>query len=1618
MPNDDGNDTVRSVDDHMVDQVKPKITVHDYTSLKNQYGDHDNLGGGTDREYATAPVLLARVDEDRLIAGLIERYREIIVCVGRPNGYHAEMARTTNPDSGDCLDVLPNTSLSQGRYDEVNGLQMNSPVLSDSELIDVSRAIEEKCGANIQFFERQNGIGLTPAQYLEYLKAGGEPSFRREDLDRPRPEFGNNAVKFGSDNHEDFKFGADNKPFGTGWESLDPREGEGIVDHFLGDPDFTFGEGDDNPANEFAKDDSPVFADILRNWVNSFENDPENSPEPAILPEQKKATSRFKRILESFRRRSEDEQEKIEEKGEMGGGCDECGHNHKPGPCPKSIGGPMVIPEEPDVSGMPLEEGSDEEIFNEEDTKKESSAIMTPVWVDDESNVAGTGKAAPNMIGGSPPSDYEQWDAGTILLEMNQMYSMLILPDQGQVWIGMSPEIHHAQISRALESNDLGNAKKFEAFTYGDRVLCYKDASEELDSYAVAVCDALALPPIPYISTLEEFRGDVSFSDPDSDEGDFRFSTRRDAPSAPISVEAVGPGSTLIHCQKNGYDHGTGNYPVTIRVNKKTVDPERPGGDQENQWIKAWVGPFNGFHMDITEQVPELQNSSYNQPDGSRTQGLSWRWDKDNGFVGAGKSNSLINQYQRDGYYLSDSELIDLSNKIAEVVGDDDETFRFSAKKINVIFGTTGAPKGYRGTLRPVIYNPPNAYVGLPGTIHQDLREEFGDDDPFDGESYGYCVPENREPVSDGEYDDVPVPVDWQMRGEKGFVNSFPPGEYVEWITNPDDEVEVTRAIEKALGNDEPDFKFGAAAKPITVEWVGGHQGNHGDMNAGDRDASGPSRPVIIVELPDRVDAFVGEVDGYHYRMIQKDKNLESLFYPQAALPSGEQLYPKPTVDDPVGDFFGPTENDKQLAQNYLMGGDVSDDRKIAAGRIVVTAYDGEQWLMGYDGGIHSSVIDSAIGEIIASGVSRGVYEPDEEDFHFGSERVAPFDWSEDENFRTASDDTDYLDSREAKQWLPHPDETDEYMRGQCAAWADAHQEEYPHLRFGVDWERMTPDHPSYKDYKEDMGEDPEDGEWWRPQHYFTHDDNHWYDVEGAHPLSELPQWDRHTLNEDNVWFHGDLESGCKPDPEWVRRYAPVPKQSSSEALGRSVTQIVANNPVIQPVVDALMAAGGQVYAVGGAVRDTIMGKTPKDIDLMVTGIPKESMDSVLEPLGGSIDYTGKDFGVFRYKEAGEEVEIALPRHERSTGNKHTDFSVDADHTMTPEEDLFRRDFTANAMAVNLGTGELIDPYDGEEDIRNGQLKTIHDQSLNEDPLRVARALVAKGRHGLHPDEGTIAQMAEAAENLQHLPAERVQAELDKIFGSDDPVGAIRLAHESGALKYILPEVDATFGYDQNNPHHDLELGEHMLDVLDRVSQKTTDPDARLAGLLHDIGKPASAWVNPERGTNHYYQKKFPDGSTIGQQHELVGEEMARDAMTRLRYPKDRTDRVSEMIKHHMFAPFDSEKGARKFLNRVEPHADDLLNLRWADQASKGKDQDAFDANEYQVQRNLVDQVRQQQQPTNLSQLAINGQDLVEAGIPQGPMVGEILQNLMTQVIGDPSMNDRDKLLQLARGSV
>lgn len=449
---------------------------------------------------------------------------------------------------------------------------------------------------------------------------------------------------------------------------------------------------------------------------------------------------------------------------------------------------------------------------------------------------------------------------------------------------------------------------------------------------------------------------------------------------------------------------------------------------------------------------------------------------------------------------------------------------------------------------------------------------------------------------------------------------------------------------------------------------------------------------------------------------------------------------------------------------------------------------------------------------------------------------------------------------------------------------------------------------------------------------------------------------------------------------------------------------------------EVLQKAGGNVYVVGGYVRDLQLGVEPKDVDLMVTGLDELQIEVALSELPGVVNFTGKKFGVYRYRYKGDEVEIAMPRKEVSTGIGHKEFGVQVSKDFTVEDDLWRRDFTVNAMAIDMNSGDLIDPYKGLEDIEDRIVCQVNPESISEDPVRILRALVLVSRHGFAIHGHTKSEMSKNAENLKVESGERISAELDKIMTGKFPVKAIRQAHNTGVLKAILPEVDDCFGYDQNNPHHKEELGDHLLSTLEIVARKTDDVDVRLAALFHDIGKPGSAWENPETGFNHFYKKKFDDGTTIGEQHEELGEHMVRQIMKRLKYPVERRTRVATLVLHHMYTPFTSKKGARKFINRVgEEYVDDLLLIRLGDQGGKAE-YPSRESVEFSLENEekWLKEVREGDEPTDVSKLAINGSDLIAVGFEQGPAIGRVLAALVERVLDCPTLNDRDTLIQLA----
>lgn len=472
---------------------------------------------------------------------------------------------------------------------------------------------------------------------------------------------------------------------------------------------------------------------------------------------------------------------------------------------------------------------------------------------------------------------------------------------------------------------------------------------------------------------------------------------------------------------------------------------------------------------------------------------------------------------------------------------------------------------------------------------------------------------------------------------------------------------------------------------------------------------------------------------------------------------------------------------------------------------------------------------------------------------------------------------------------------------------------------------------------------------------------------------------------------------------------------SAAEA-GHFIKTMVGADGAAWTASQALKEAGGKVYVVGGAVRDALLQEEPKDIDLMVSGLPPEDVNNILEHLPGRVDLTGKRFGVYRYHTKGQEVEIALPRTDTyELGGTRGQGQITVDHNLPIEKDLRRRDFTANSMAVDLDSGRLVDPYGGARDIEAHALRTTHPDSFDEDPTRLVRALTMHSRHGLIPDEQTRKEMEEHAHRLDQESPDALKQQLEKFLVSANPASGVRLAQETGVLKHLFPELATNFDFDQKNPHHNYTLGEHSLNVLSNIAQHTKDPDLRLAALLHDVGKPASAWEDPETGVTHYYAGML-GGQPVGADHARVGADMAENRLRQtFNYPVSKIRNVHNLINLHMFPAFSSAKGARRFLNKVGDAADDLLTLRHADMTGKGQtDEEVAERVGVERMRNLVEESRQAGAPTSQSQISVNGNDLIAMGLKPGPQVGTILRQLTNDVVGDPALNERGALLQRA----
>jgi tRNA nucleotidyltransferase (CCA-adding enzyme) len=466
---------------------------------------------------------------------------------------------------------------------------------------------------------------------------------------------------------------------------------------------------------------------------------------------------------------------------------------------------------------------------------------------------------------------------------------------------------------------------------------------------------------------------------------------------------------------------------------------------------------------------------------------------------------------------------------------------------------------------------------------------------------------------------------------------------------------------------------------------------------------------------------------------------------------------------------------------------------------------------------------------------------------------------------------------------------------------------------------------------------------------------------------------------------------------------------------------------MLAEIEDYVRSLGLDAYLVGGAVRDELLGLDSKDADFLVPGVDTEGLRAALASHGRVEDLVVADrlVGVrfhpddARIREltpAG--IELAPPRKEVSTGPGRHDFEIVADAELSVEDDMRRRDFTVNAIARRLDDGELVDPLGGRADLEARRLRTVSPQSFREDPLRLVRALRFVSQLGFEPDERLLEQMREEAPAVKLVSGERIggglaadgMGELSKLLLGSEPGRALRLARDTGVLVELLPEFGPAIGFDQESRYHDLTVDEHTFAVVQATADQGFTLPVRLAALFHDLGKPVVAWRGRD-GRLHYYAK--PGFAAHG--HDQVGADLAAVALLRLRYPNALRRRVVRIVRRHMFQPGKGDAlRARRFLRR---HGDelafDLLDHKHADLLGKrGTGGEPPPLAEIEALRRFREVVAQERSsPHRLEDLAIDGNDLLDAGFRPGPELGRILDGLLDAVVEEPALNTREQLL-------
>ncbi|MDO9231381.1 MAG: HD domain-containing protein [bacterium] len=476
-------------------------------------------------------------------------------------------------------------------------------------------------------------------------------------------------------------------------------------------------------------------------------------------------------------------------------------------------------------------------------------------------------------------------------------------------------------------------------------------------------------------------------------------------------------------------------------------------------------------------------------------------------------------------------------------------------------------------------------------------------------------------------------------------------------------------------------------------------------------------------------------------------------------------------------------------------------------------------------------------------------------------------------------------------------------------------------------------------------------------------------------------------------------------------------------------------------VIQSLEKAGFEAYVVGGCVRDLMLEKEPKDWDIATNGKPDEILkifpDGKYENDFGTVMLPLKYIeGVEEEKWNGPNVEITTYRIESKYSDKrHPD---EVKFAKTLEEDLSRRDFTVNAMAIRLANTEephpnpllikerefsVIDLFGGQEDLKKNIIRAVGEagERFDEDALRMMRAIrfastlsgntphpnplliKERGEGEWEIEEKTFLAIKKNAKNLKYVSIERIRDEFDKIILSKNPAQGVELLVETKLMDEFIPEIIATIGVKQNRHHYFGPYNtvyDHLLASLEKCPSEKLE--VRLASFLHDIGKPKSKRGDGEMAT--FYS------------HEYIGAKMVEKILERMKYPRKTIEKTVMLVKNHMFyynVDEVGESGVRRVVQKVGvENINDLIDVRIADRLGSG----VAKAVPYKLRhfKFMVEKVSSD--AISVKQLKINGNDLMkDLGIQPGPKIGAILDVLLAEVIDNQKLNEKEKLLELAK---